>query len=186
MPVITLSDATYAMLKAYAEPFVDTEESVIRRALDALQREAISLKRNADTSTQTNGSLRLEPGSHELVHTRVTSATVDARPIHHPKWNSLMNHLHVLGRKRFGSFDALRKASSANLRDGKYEENGYKYLPEADISIQGVAADRACEHSFQLAKAMGVPIKVTVEWRNKEGAAHPGRTGVVEWTPSQS
>jgi hypothetical protein len=97
-----------------------------------------------------------------------------------------MDRLHVLGRKRLGSFDALKKATGANIRNGKFEENGYKYLPEGDLSIQGVPANDAWENSFRLAKLMCVPIKVTFEWRDKDGAAHPGRTGVIEWTPDRS
>ena len=96
-----------------------------------------------------------------------------------------MNFLLVSGRKRLASFDALCKASGANLRQGQYEEDGYKHLPEAGLSVQGVAASVACEHSMRLAKALGVPIKLTFEWRDKDGAAYPGRTGVIEWTPNQ-
>ena len=61
------------------------------------------------------------------------------------KWNGLMDQLHVLGCKRLGSFEALKRVSHANLRKGKYEQNGYKYLPGADISIQGVSANQAWE-----------------------------------------
>jgi hypothetical protein len=95
-----------------------------------------------------------------------------------------MNEMHIMARKRLGSYDAVRKASHANLRQGRYEENGYKYLPEADLSIQGVDANLACEHSFRLAKAMNISLKVTFEWRDKEDAAHPGQTGIIEWNPN--
>ena len=97
--------------------------------------------------------------------------------------NEIWYDLHIMARKRLGSFEAVRRASQANLRQGCYEENGYKFLPEADLSIQGVDANLACEHSFRLAKAVNVSLKVTFEWRDKEGAAHPGETGIIEWSP---
>jgi hypothetical protein len=92
------------------------------------------------------------------------------------KWHDM----HIMARKRLGSYDAVRRASRANLRQGRYEEKGYKYLPEADLSIQGVDANLACEHSFRLARARNISLKVPFEWRDKEDAAHPGRSGIIE------
>ncbi len=89
-----------------------------------------------------------------------------------------------MARKRLASCDAVRRASRANLRQGRYEENGYKYLPEADLSIQGVDANLACEHSFRLARARSISLKVPFEWRDKEDAAHPGQSGIIERNPS--
>lgn len=191
MPTITLSDATYAKLQRAAKPFIDTEDSVCSRMLDYYFEHNDSVSgTNGAPSSKGDGSgggsvvaVRLEPGSRQLAHTKLISAKVDGDALHRPKWNSLMNDLHIMARKRLGSFEAVRRASQANLRQGCYEENGYKFLPEADLSIQGVDANLACDHSFRLAKAMNVSLKVMFEWRDKEGAAHPGETGVIEWSP---
>lgn len=187
MPTVTVSDATYAKLQKAAKPFIDTEDSVCSRVLD------FYFERNGGNgalSPNVNGSgdsavaaVRLHPESHQLAHTKLISATVDGTGLHRPKWNSLMNIMHIMARKQLGSYDAVRKASRANLRQGCYEENGYKYLPEADLSIQGVDANLACEHSFRLAKTMNIALKVMFEWRDKEDAAHPGQTGIIEWNP---
>lgn len=191
MPTITLSDTTYAKLQKAAKPFVDTEDAVCSRVLDFyFEHSGGTSGTNGAPSPNGNGlggstatALRLEPESRELAHTKLISATVDGAALNRPKWNSLMNDLHIMARKRLGPFEAVRNATHANLRRGRYEENGYKYLPEADLSIQGVDANLACDHSFRLAKAMNVSLKVTFEWRDKEGAAHPGETGVIEWSP---
>jgi hypothetical protein len=197
MPTVTLSDTTYRKLQKAAKPFIDTEDSVCSRVLDFYFEHSTEApvtngapSPNGALSPNGNGSggsagaaLRLEPESRQLAHTKLISAAVDGTPLHRPKWNSLMNDLHIMARKRLGSFEAVQKASHANLRQGCYEENGYKYLPEADLSIQGVDANLACDHSFRLAKAMNVSLKVTFKWRDKEDAAHPRETGIVEWTP---
>ncbi|MGH7587502.1 MAG: T4SS efffector SepA family protein [Gemmatimonadota bacterium] len=112
--------------------------------------------------------------------------TVDGRPVHRPKWNGLLDYLHVLGHSTMGSFEALRRASGANLREGKYEESGFKYLPQADLSIQGVDANLAWDHSLRLARALQVPIEVTLQWRMKEGAARPGQRAALKWAPMSS
>lgn len=184
MPTITLSEQTYAKMKLAAEPFVDTEDSVVSRALDALfQLTGKPTNSNGQINGHSKRTISLDPGSQQLAHTRLLSAVIDGRPMYRPKWNGIMNYLHELAIKRLGSFEQVRKASGANLRQGSYEENGYKYLPEADLSIQGVDSNLACEHSFRLARAMNIPLRFEFEWREKDGAAYPGQTGEMEWTP---
>jgi hypothetical protein len=182
---ITLSEETYSNLQKLAQPFVDTAESVIATLADAeLERRAVPLNGNGCGAARDGQVVRLNPDSHEkLTHARLLSATVDGRPIHKPKWNGVHNYLHILGHQRMGSFDALQQASGANLRKGRYEENGYVYLPEADLSIQGVDANLAWDHSLGLARALDVKIQLRLEWRQKEGAARPGETAVLEWSP---
>jgi len=192
MPTITLSDAAFAELKSLAEPFVDTPESLTAALIHAeVERRAGAGNGNGNgngrTANANDEALQLNPDTHEnLRHTRLVSATLNGQPIYRAKWNTLHEHLHVLGYRRLGSVDALRRASGANVRQGRYEENGYKYVPDADLSIQGVDSNLAWDHSLSLARALGTSIKVAFEWREKDGAAHPGQTGVLEWAPPQS
>ena len=182
---ITITEETFSKLQELAQPLVDTVESVIASLADAeLERRAVPLNSNGRGANKEGPVLRLNPDAHEnLTHARLLSATVDGRPIHKPKWNGVHGYLHVMGRQRMGSFAALRQASDANLRDGRYEENGYIYLPDADLSIQGVDANLAWDHSLGLARALDVKIQLRFEWRHKEGAARPGETAVLEWSP---
>lgn len=121
----------------------------------------------------------------DLTHTRVLSASIDGQQLHRPKWKSVTDHLHVIGLQRLGSFEALRKASGANLRKGRFERDGYKYLPQADLSIQGVAAKLAWSHSLRLARALNVPVRLEIEWHDKPEAMHPGETANLEWIPTE-
>ncbi|MCH9058157.1 MAG: hypothetical protein IIB55_05975, partial [Planctomycetes bacterium] len=73
-----------------------------------------------------------------------------------------------------------------NLRRGRFKENGYRFLPEADFSIQGCDANKSCESAFRLAKVLSIPLRVTFEWREKEDAAHPGNAGAIEWSPAMA
>ncbi len=178
-----LSDATFTKLQKIARPFVDTLESVIAAlADDELKRRAIA--GSSDPAAGGDRVVRLEPDRHDsLTHARLLSASVDGRALHRPKWNSLLDHLHVLAGQRLGSFDAVERVSGANIKDGRYEENGFHYLPDADISVQGVDANLAWDHSLGLARHLRVPIQVRFEWRHKEGAARPGQVGILEWSP---
>ena len=188
MPTVMLSDASLAEAKTIAEPLVDTLESLIARLIhEEAARRGTSRNGNARPVATGDEGLRLNPISHEnLAHTRVLSATIDGREIYRPKWNGLMDDVHVLALKRLGSFDALTRASGARLRQGRFEEEGFKYLPDADVSIQGVDANLAWDNALRVARAIGIPIKVIFEWRQKDGAVHPGERGVLEWNPSES
>lgn len=192
MPTVTVSEATYAKLQKAAKPFIDTEDSVCCRVLDFYfdhnggapgMNGAVGPKVNASGDAAAD-AIKLDPHSGKLTHTKLISATVDGMALDHPKWNSLMFQMHVMARKSLGSFEAVRKASHANLRKGQYENDGYQYITEADLSVQGVDANSACEYSFLLAKAMNVPLSVTFEWRNKDDAAYPGKRGIIEWSPN--
>lgn len=189
MPKIVLSDEAFEELKSIAVPFVDTPESLTARLIHAevLRRRGRANEKGYEQVLKNDDILRLNPISHEnLAHTRLISAAVDGQEMYRPKWNGLMARVHLLALQRLGSFDALRQASSARLRQGRFEEQGFKYLPGADISIQGVDANLAWDYSLKLARAIRVPITTVFEWRRKEGAVHPGRRGALEWHPTDS
>lgn len=181
---ISLSDETFAKLGRLARPFVDTPESVIAWLADSeIQRR--SANPGKGTTAPPDTVLRQEPDRHDsLTHARLISATVDGTELHRPKWNGVLDHLHVLAAKRLGSFTAVEAASDARLRPGRYEYEGFHYLPEADLSIQGLDANLAWDHSLGMARKLGVPIRVKFEWRRKKGAAHPGKLAIIEWTPA--
>ena len=187
-PSIPISDETFSKLQALAKPFVDTPESVIAALADSeLERRAISPNGDQRGPSGRERVAELDPDAPEsLTHTRLLSATVDGQSLHRPKWNGLQDHLHVKARARMGSFQAVSQASAANVREGKYVDNGYRHLPDADLSVQGVDANLAWSHSLRLARALGVPIDVKFEWRMKEGAARPGETAVLRWEPVPS
>lgn len=184
MPKVEISEATFAKAKAAAEPLVDNADSVISRALDLLLKE----KGGASSSPpgESSSMVRLAVGTRELTHTRLLSATVDGTDLPRPDWNSLARDLHVLALQRLGTFEAVRRASSANLRPGRFEDHGFRYLREADFSVQGCDANRSCECAFRLAQAMNVALRVTFEWLDKEESVRPGKVGLIEWSPGQT
>jgi hypothetical protein len=186
MPTITLSDVVDAKLKTLVtEPFSDTRESIVERLIDEeVARRGIPSVRNGHRQTVDNHR-RLNPDSPDnLAFARVRSATIDGREVSRPKWNSIMAELHILGIRRLGSFPELQRVSRARIRSGRFEDEGYKYLSDADLSIQGVDSNQAWATSLHLARALRMPIKLTVEWRDTPRAAHPGQTAVLEWTPT--
>ena len=60
------------------------------------------------------------------------------------------------------------------------DDDGYKYLPQAGLSYQGVSANAAANAIVALAKDIGATLDVGFEWRDKEQAAHPGRRARIQ------
>jgi hypothetical protein len=188
MPTVDLSEHAFAELKSLAEPFVDTPASLTARLIhEEVVRRGRHSTGDGSGSAGAEQLLTQNPISHEsLRHTRLLSAEVDGRELYRPKWNALMEHLHVLALKHLGSFDALKGLSGAQLRKGRFEKQGFKYVPDADFSIQGTEANLTWDRSLKLAQTMQIPIKAVFEWHDKEGAVHPGKRGVLEWRPTRA
>src|SRR5207244_4893272 len=53
----------------------------------------------------------------------------------------------------------------------------------ANLWLPGMDANQCWQRSFRLAKRTNADIKVLVEWKDIEGAAHPGEQGTLRWSP---
>ena len=183
-PVIRISDATFDKLKLIAEPFVDTPDAVINRCLDyVLESRGIP---NPDSQRNGNGAdyKELDPvDPGELKHTSVRQVVINDVELPRPSWNQMLRQLHVLALENLGSVAEVMRASGANIREGRYEEEGFHYIPEADLSIQGQDSNQAWANGLRMAKRLSVPLEVAFRWHQKDGAAHPGELGRISWAP---
>jgi hypothetical protein len=173
MPEITVQQATYERLERHAKAFVDTPDTVILRALDALDE-------LAGTDGDRNGPAagaerRIDPRTlPNLTHTKVLDASIDGEPVARPNWNLLQEEMLRRAMKRVGSFEKLRRLCTVNMVEGRKEDEGYSYLPDIDISVQGQDANAACRAAVTAAQGLGVALEIGFMWRLKEAAAHPG------------
>ena len=176
---IRIPDETYDRLKAIAEPFVDTEATVISRLLDYYDQNGYS---QPATNAKTNGELVQDPDHPDsLLHTRVLRAQFSDEAVP-PKWNELVKVAHIKANEVLGP-DRMKKISRANLREGNQSSRGFKYVPEIGLSIQGLDSPRSWETALWFARELKVSVEVGFEWHNKEQAANPGRRGILRWTP---
>ena len=76
--------------------------------------------------------------------------------------------------KHLNDFQQLQRICPVNMVEGRKEDEGYGFLAEAGISVQGQAANTACRSLIAIAHSLQVPVEITFLWRTKEGAAHPG------------
>lgn len=174
---IDITDATFRRLQHHARPFEDTPDTVVTRALDALER------LDGESRPPTNGSRdlpddrRIDP--HDLpnmAHTKVLEARLDGAPLDTLKWNALYRQMLLLAHDRFSDFNELRAFWPGNIVTGTKNDDGYQHLPEIDVSLQGTHANAVVKALVEVASHFGIEMDIRFMWRNKPAAAFPGES----------
>lgn len=176
MPVVRIPEPLYRRLQSIAIPLEDTVVTVIDRLLT---------EHEAHRGFAKDENVRVlnpdAPGS--LRHTKVLNARVDEGEIRLPNWSKLVDRLHTVAMQRGTSVADLNKISTSHIKAGEHTDSGFHYLPEVDVSVQGMQADKSWRDVLHLAKHMNIAVEVTFEWRSKEGASYPGEKGRISWGP---
>lgn len=169
---IELERATFERLQKHARPLVDTTDTVITRALEALESAERHLK---PRPVQTGRSI--DPDDlPNLTHTRVLDASLDGEPIPNPNWNLVVRRLLVAAHARVQDFDELRKKWPGNIVRGSKNDDGYDYLAEIGMSVQASPAKTAGQRVVEAARQFGVEVEIGFMWRQKQAAAFPGES----------
>jgi hypothetical protein len=179
MPQITVDVTTYKRLQRHAKPFVDTPDSVINLALDALDQ--LSGRPAASNGPSIESERRIDPRLlPSLTHTKVLDASIDGELIAKANWNLLLDEILRRAMKRLGRFEDLRKLCPVNIVKGRKGDEGYSYLADIDVSVQGQDANAACRTVVTAAQGLGIELDIGFMWRPKEGAAHPGERARIK------
>ena len=175
MPEISIEQSTFERLQSHAKPLVDTVDSVINRGLDALER--LEAQPTPVGNGQDNERI-IDPRSlPNLTHTKILDTAIDGERPSRPNWNALLDEMLRRGMTHFSSFEKLRQACPVNIVQGKKDDEGYGYLPEIDISVQGQDSNGACRGIVTLAQRLGIGLDISFMWRLKDKAAFPGQRG---------
>ncbi len=172
MPEIIIEQSTFERLQSHAKPFVDTPDTIVRRALDALE------KREEQSTSQKDYSIserKIDPHRlPNLTHTKVLDASIGGEFIDRPNWNLLVERMLVQAMKRLGDFGQLNSLSSINMVNGRKDDEGYRHLSEIGISFQGLPASEACNALVMIADSLSIELEIGFMWRHKKDAAFPG------------
>lgn len=168
---VEISEETFARLQRNATPLVDTIETVINRSLDALEGTSQQPRRNDSASSYNPAS----PPSLSFTTVRSVLIDNDLLPPEETFWNGALLYL-------------VRKAGNLGLQPkqiseitlvrntiGKNLNNGFKYIKEAGISVQGQDANTAWRGIFHLATELKSNVEVAFFWQNNPKAAFPGQ-----------
>jgi hypothetical protein len=172
MPDITIEKSTFERLQRHARPLVDTPDTVIVRALDALDRfSAGQTPAERGAGTERVIDPRALP---RLTHTKVLDAVIDGKSVPKPNWNLLLDEMLRRGKASVGTYEKLRQICPVNMVKGRKEDEGYSYLSDIGISVQGQDANGACRAAVVAAQTLGIELEIGFMWRLKEAAAFPG------------
>jgi hypothetical protein len=175
-PSIDLTDEVFARLQKHAVPLVDTPLSVIVRALDALE------AGDEEPAAPANplGPRSFNPAAPpNLAHTNPRRAEVAGQTLAKGEtyWNSIMFAVITEAAKKRTSPDDLVDLLTIPCVKGEKEGSGYRYLPDAGISVQGQDANRAWKQTYRIASSIGIPVQVVFVWGDNPKAAMPNTTG---------
>ena len=185
MPVIRISDPVFERLQSIATPLVDTPGSVVEKLLDFYESHQTGSHIRPATTTVRKTESEFDPEAPpDVRHTRVLQAEFDGQSAEN--WNDLVHLAHRRATVRLKSFDAIRAATQSNVVPRQKSDRGFHYLSDINLSIQNVDANLAWRNALVLARKLQVPVRVQFEWRETEGAAHPGKVGLLSWTPERA
>jgi hypothetical protein len=181
MPQINVSNTVFDQLKELAEPFVDTPETVISRLIDHYHKSKGENKPSKYKGANNNHSMHYPiDAPPNLKFTRVTEITLDGEKLSKQLlyWNAFLYEVVRRAAQKLPP-NKLRQAIAINYADGEKSDNGYRYIPEAGVSIQGQDANYAWKATAQLVKATGLNVHLVFQWEDKDQAARPGQTGHI-------
>jgi hypothetical protein len=109
----------------------------------------------------------------------VLAVELRGRPLAHGQvnWNGLLNATVREAKARAKSAGELKQLVIVPFVDGQKTDEGYRYLSELGISLQGQDANGAWKAACHIAQKLGLALTATFVWREKEGSAFPGVEG---------
>jgi hypothetical protein len=174
MPMTNIAQTTFDRLQTHAVPLVDSIDDVINRALDALE-----------VAKSVTGTRTINPASPpNLAYTSIK--TMFFNEVEFPPaekyWNNLLLAVIREASHTLSTAD-LHKLILCNHVVGQKEDNGYKWVKEAGVSVQGQDSNNAWKSTFNILKAIKANAQIIFVWQENPKAAAPGETAMlnVEW-----
>ena len=175
MTDITIEQSTFERLQRHARPLVDSTDTVINRALDAVEQLEGGAGPN-EAPHHLESERRIDPRQLPgLKHTKVLDASIAGGQIAKPNWNLLLREILTLAMTELSDLEQVRRICPVNMVQARKEDDGYSYLPAIDISVQAQDANSACQTVVTAAQGLGVALEIGFMWRLKDDAAFPGR-----------
>lgn len=183
VPTVELSTQTFARLQAHAVPLVDNIETVINRLIDSYETKGGARSEVPASAGKVRSLNPTSPPS--LTHTKVLSIEFCGRPFEYSQatWNGLLNVAVREAKARAKSSAELKQLITIPFLEGQKTDEGYRVLPGTGLSIQGQDANGAWRAACHISRMLGLQLTATFVWRDKEGAAFPGETGMFSIAP---
>jgi hypothetical protein len=117
----------------------------------------------------------------DLRFTRILSGSFADRKA--TKWKDILHIGIQIAVEKSLSFEQIANLLSANLKKGKYNENGFDAIPKTNISIQAMDATRTAENIIKIAKYLKKSVFIHFQWREESESPYAGQEGIIEYEP---
>lgn len=115
-----------------------------------------------------------------LLFTKIMEAKIDTLQANN--WNNLLSCAIKIALQKHISISELQNISIP-VKEGQVNSDGFAPLSGTIASFQNVDANRAWCLTLALAQKLNVEVLVKFRWREKDGAAYPGKEGRLQWKP---
>ncbi|WP_316015876.1 T4SS efffector SepA family protein [Roseobacter sp. HKCCA0434] len=169
MKTVQITTDAYDFLAARARPFASFAET-----LDEFLAQASEKAEDSGSDVLKYDNPRNLPS---VTHTVLKEFKADGAYGGYVSWNHALEHLIELSAEKGVARDDIKSMLKLKFVDGQKSDNGYRYVPAAGISFQGVDARRALQAAVALAAHSDIDILYRFVWADSDKAAHPGRWG---------
>lgn len=146
----------------------------------AIIRDSHTITPSVQVRTNVEDLDRLDPlNPPNLKFTKVVEANFGK--LSPKKWSDLARAGVKLGLER--GLTAAELARYFPIKEGRHTTDGFQEVQGTGVSLQGMDAQHSWQKSLSLAQRIRTKIIVRFQWRDKLEAAHPGKEGVLFWTP---
>jgi len=179
MVKIEISDSALDYLKSLAKPLEDTTVTVFDRIVREHQAKQASEIPGKANTTLSFGIADMP----DVTFTTISKATINNSPLIKKDWNTVLAKLIEICVKEEGNLNNLISLLDANIIPSEPDEDskkkGFRYVPKAKLSFQGLDAIRACRNIMILSQNYSVPVDLTIKWSSSEKADFPGKTAII-------
>lgn len=176
MVAISVTQSTFERLQKHAIPLVDSIESVINRLIDEIEQRG-SVLPSPPTSRLVFGADRLP----NVTHTTVVGANFGGNAVDPASWKSVLNFAIGIAAKRGIKVEELKRITGVRMTTGKKEDEGFTFLTDVNISVQGQDALAASRAIVRLAQHLKTSVEISFYWQEKEAAEHPGQQAMLKY-----
>jgi Arc/MetJ-type ribon-helix-helix transcriptional regulator len=132
-------------------------------------------------SPESLSKVRIKP-SGSLGFTRILSCSFGGiNPGN--RWANLINTGINLAVGAGFTIEDLRRNTTLNLIQGEEHERGYKFIPQAKLSYQGMDANKTWDNALKIAQLIKKKIFVEFEWTYNPNAVFRGKKEILFWEP---
>jgi hypothetical protein len=171
---IEIGPANYKRLSDFAVGFGATPDSALTAVFAELDRlRAVGSGAVSDASTFEADA----PPNLAFTNVRRVAFENEVLPHSSNYWNKVMEHVILAAAKAGWSAKEIIASSTAPMSIEASSQNGFRFLSEAGLSVQGQDSNGAWRQIQKLCAACGFRIEIEFQWQDTPKAALPNQRG---------